>query len=479
MTINNVSQHLLANADKFGEKIMYIHNNTSITYNQFVTKTWKIAQYFKNQDVCPQQKIIMMQTDCIDSYACFHALTLLGATIIMLDTRTPLDTVQKIISETNSKIIIGDQIELAGLAKNYTMTDFKNLPDLVLLVPYTYNADDELVYFATSGTTGHSKLVIQTHQSFVNSFETVQELVLADHTSVVFSIPKIAFSWGICNNIIAPLLNYATYLIMTSTMSLKNLHEIVNQYQVTHLTASPHVLGLVIKNKNAKFDPCLKRVLTGSESVPPIIASTFQQKFQVRLNSCYGMSETLSGMLTEVDYQSNPYCIGKPIADNEFKIVDDNGDECSYDQPGRLLIKTKLKAKGYFNDPESTNQIFKGDWIYTNDIVKKNINNNYYHLGRIGYTRKLKSHWINLIDVENLFYELPDLVDCCAEFTKTDSGEFELLAQVVIDSKLSAGELKLKLSALTKKKYLIPKKIIFTDLIPRTLTNKKIRNLYD
>ena len=52
MTINNVSQHLLANADKFGEKIMYIHNNTSITYNQFVTKTWKIAQYFKNQDVC-------------------------------------------------------------------------------------------------------------------------------------------------------------------------------------------------------------------------------------------------------------------------------------------------------------------------------------------------------------------------------------------------------------------------------------------
>jgi acyl-coenzyme A synthetase/AMP-(fatty) acid ligase len=260
-------------------------------------------------------------------------------------------------------------------------------------------------------------------------------------------------------------------------MVLKNLYKLVSTHKITHLTISPSVLNIIVNNRDFKFDQCLKHIYIGGEPLPPVVLNAFQTKFDIPIYNVLGLTETLCSILKETGTKSLPNCVGKPIADNQAMVIDEDGNPCKIDQPGRLIIKTSAQAREYFNDPVATAYTFRNGWVYTNDLVKIGNDGNFYYLGRLGLIQKIKSKWVNLLDIENLLYSLPELTDCRAEFTKSSNGEYTTSAYIVGKESLSASDILTQLNNVTRKKHLIPKNIFFVDNIPRTHTNKKIRHV--
>ncbi len=104
----------------------------------------------------------------------------------------------------------------------------------------------------------------------------------------------------------------------------------------------------------------------------------FERRFGFSLVEGWAMTETGGGSVTSTAKETGelaPRCIGRPIAEMEWRIVDDDGRDTPLGQPGELLVRAKGADprsgffSGYLNDDEATEQAWAGGWFHTGDVV--------------------------------------------------------------------------------------------------------------
>ena len=75
--------------------------------------------------------------------------------------------------------------------------------------------------------------------------------------------------------------------------------------------------------------------------------------------------------------------VGRANPNFVAKVVDmDSCEETPPNEPGMLLIKGNSVTPGYYEDPENTAKIFKGDWYVTGDVAHIDEYNFIYITGR-------------------------------------------------------------------------------------------------
>ena len=72
------------------------------------------------------------------------------------------------------------------------------------------------------------------------------------------------------------------------------------------------------------------------------------------------MTENTAIATTNYEGNNKIGTVGKAIKETEIKIADD----------GEILIHGKHVMKGYYNNPDATNETVLNDWLYTGDIGK-------------------------------------------------------------------------------------------------------------
>ena len=62
--------------------------------------------------------------------------------------------------------------------------------------------------------------------------------------------------------------------------------------------------------------------------------------------------------------------VGKPLAGNQIKLLDECGKEVESGEPGILYMRGPHSPAGYWRDPDTTCEVFDDDnWTTTGDIV--------------------------------------------------------------------------------------------------------------
>ncbi len=84
----------------------------------------------------------------------------------------------------------------------------------------------------------------------------------------------------------------------------------------------------------------------------------------------YGLTET-SPLITvnSVGGIIKENSIGLPVCSTLVKIVDLNDQEVPQGEPGELCVKGPQVMRGYWNNPQETEQAIKEGWFYTGDIA--------------------------------------------------------------------------------------------------------------
>ncbi|OUM58602.1 hypothetical protein PIROE2DRAFT_16080 [Piromyces sp. E2] len=242
--------------------------------------------------------------------------------------------------------------------------------------------DDALIIF-TSGTTGNKKGVVFTHDNLVDkTFSTIEDVydsqeiylnVLPLHhvASTGDFLMTLRFGFLLTfNSNIADLLDNLTLYQPTALrivpLIVKNL---LNQFYIEK-NNHPEMSDQAVKTK--VFGKNFSKIMCGGSYLPPEVISDYHQ-IGIKVGQLYGSTET-AGNCSITDYNLEKRASIGIIAPNTQVRI----------QNGEIQVKSRSVMKGYYKEPEKTEESFTSDgWLRTGDLGFVDEDNYLYFKGRV------------------------------------------------------------------------------------------------
>lgn len=336
----------------------------------------------------------------------------------------------------------------------------------------------------TAGTTGKPKGAMLTHGNWMTALDTERDALRTHPEDVylgIYPMGHVGLSWGL-----SVIRAGGTYVMM-ERFELESYLELAARYAVTILAGMPpviHSLNHAPPGTEEQLSTA-RVIISGGGQLLPVVWEAFDQRYHIPVANSYGLSETIvigSGTTTLPGYPhltKGYQSVGVAVGYTEMKIVDaeDPKKEMPFGEPGEIALRGPAVAKGYWNLPEATSEVFCPDgWFLTGDIGILDAD------GILCITDRKKdmiimSGWkIYPTEVENLLIQHPAIADV-AVFGVPDErkGEFPVAAVVIkVGATLNEDEF----MAWCRDRmagYKIPRKMIVTISLPRVHGWKLLR----
>jgi long-chain acyl-CoA synthetase len=172
--------------------------------------------------------------------------------------------------------------------------------------------------------------------------------------------------------------------------------------------------------------------------------------------------------------------IGIPFPDTDVRVVDiETGEEdVPRGQPGKLIIRSPLVMKEYWNNPEETAGQMKNGWLSTGDIVVQDEDDFFAIVDRKKDMIIAGGYNVYPREIDEVLYQHPKIADAVA-IGIADEYRGETVKAFVVakeGEKLTAEEIikfcKEKLAA-----YKAPKIVEFRSDLPKSAVGKILRKV--
>lgn len=246
-------------------------------------------------------------------------------------------------------------------------------------------SDRTAVILYTSGTTGRSKGAMLSHGNIVSNIQSAAELFrLGADTHTLSFLPINHVFEQVCG-VLLPL---SLGGCVSFAESLKKLGENLTEVKPTcflgvpalyrifydrimkgiqskalsrTLFALPFTRSLVAAKVRKSFgDNTL--FVSGGAALDPEIARGFQS-LGLKLVQGYGITETAPVICAEPPDAPRIGTVGIPLRDVQVKI-----DQPNSEGVGEILVRGPNVMRGYYNNPEATDEVLTGGWYRTGDL---------------------------------------------------------------------------------------------------------------
>ncbi|MCK1480767.1 AMP-binding protein [Bradyrhizobium sp. 197] len=276
-------------------------------------------------------------------------------------------------------------------------------------LPAGLRPDDMAVLMFTSGTTGEPKGVMHSSNSLIACCKALSGRFGLDAGDVLLVASPVGHMTG-----------YAAIVLLSvylgGTMILQDIWEarrgvnLMAREGVTYTAAStPFLSDICDAVKAGAPDPSsLRSFLCGGAPIPSVLIGRAADELGLTVCSLWGMTEVLSGTLTE------PACAAEKSAQTdgraqdgmEVRIVDTKGQLVPTGESGRLLVRGAQMFKGYYKRPELPT--FDGDgWFDSGDLAYMDKDGYIRISGRVKDILVRGGENVPVVEIENLLYKHP------------------------------------------------------------------------
>ena len=160
----------------------------------------------------------------------------------------------------------------------------------------------------------------------------------------------------------------------------------------------------------------------------------------------------------------------------DAKIVDENGEEVSQGEEGRLLIRGDSTCKYYWNNEQKTAETISDEWLNTGDTYHQDKEGYYFYGGRSDDMMKVGGIWCSPFEIEARLVEHPKVLEAAVVGREDDAGLIKPEAHVVLNNSdeefdsVADELLDHCKSGLAPYKY--PRWFHFPEELPKTATGK-------
>ena len=285
----------------------------------------------------------------------------------------------------------------------------KILPAAVLGILLGLNkrkGDDEATLLFTSGSSGEPKGVVLSHRNVLaNVTQFGSRLDLPSGSSILGCLP-LFHSFGSTVTLWFPVIEGINLVTYPSPLETKRLAELIALHQVNVFLSTPTFLRGYMKRIDPAQLSSLKLVVTGAEKLPQSLANAFAEKFGVRPQEGYGLTETSPATNVNLpDPQPENNAVTLPCSRNgsvgqmlpglAIRITDPATDQpVPINQQGIIWFRGPNVFGGYLGDPKKTADVLKNGWFRTGDVGRVDADGFLYIEGRISRFSKIAGEMV-------------------------------------------------------------------------------------
>jgi fatty-acyl-CoA synthase len=401
-----------------------------------------------------------------------------------------MTTVKKIIAITDDGIVPPTKLNITGEYESLLagISDEYEFPD--------FDEDAIATTFYTTGTTGNPKGVFFSHrQIMLHSLGLCGTFGILDGACRVKSsdtyMPLTPFfhvhGWG--------------FPFLSTAMGMKQVfvgkfepEMVLKLFMIEKPTFShcvPTILQMLVMHPAAaQLDLTRWKVIIGGSALPKALCKAALQR-GIDIITGYGMSETCPILTTsfitpeqmknDIDWQVEARTrAGVPALLVDLKIIGDDGKQVPQDDQsmGEITARTPWLTQGYFNEPEKSEDLWRGGYLHTGDVAVINEKNVVKIADRIKDVIKTGGEWVSSIDLENIIGQHPAIAEVAVVGVPDAKWGERPHAMVVVKQgqALTNDELKAFLQQFVESgkinKWTVPDTVDFVAAIPKTSVGK-------
>lgn len=301
----------------------------------------------------------------------------------------------------------------------------------------------------SSGSTGDPKGVMLTHYNIGSNIEQVSQVFMLGSGDRILGILPFFHSFGFMAALWMPAANGLGVVFHPNPLDSKVIGELVSQYRVTFLIATPTFLQAYMRRCSPESFGSLQYVLVGAEKLPDRIALGFEDIFGIRPLEGYGCTECSPVVTVNTrDFRAPGFRqvgarrgkIGHPLPGITVKVVDlDTGDPVKPGTPGMLLVKGPNVMKGYLGRPEKTAEVLHDGWYTTGDVALLEEDGFLTITDRLSRFSKIGGEMVPHVRIEDKLQELAGVTE--QVFAVTSLPDEKKGERIVVISTLSEEKL--------------------------------------
>jgi len=346
--------------------------------------------------------------------------------------------------------------------------------------------NDDIGFIAyTSGTTGDPKGVVHYHR-YPISYEGLVKYwhdyrsddVVACPSELGWVLPVAStFLWALSHG-----LTVVLYDAMGGRFDAERWFSLFQKYRITNFTAPPTTYRMMMAAAGAakRFDmSCWRHAVSAGEPLPADTLATIQRHFGITPIDGIGMTECMVYCFNRVGTPLKPGSCGRPGPGTVIELMDDDMRPVPVGTEGVLCVRRDTHPgmmKEYWNKPESTAEIFHGEWYCSGDVLVRDEDGAFWFKGRNDDVMKASGYRISPFEVESALVSHPAVLEAAAVESPDPVRGMVVKAFVVLrEGHAASDSLTEEIQEHVKRTiapYKYPRRIEFVTALPKTPSGK-------
>jgi crotonobetaine/carnitine-CoA ligase len=457
--------------EREGDRVWLRTDDGELSFTQTAAHVATVVERLRDAGIKAGDRVALVARNTPADLLCWLAIPSLGAVAVTINPASPPAERDGLLGQVRPALVIDDASMYAGDWRAPSDADYSTLGDGV-------EPDHVAVFIPTSGTTGRSKLVMQTHRAYAyagEGFPYWMELTSDDRlmTSLpLFHVNAPAYS-------VMGSLSCGAGLVLLPRFSAHDFLDAARRHNATEFNAIGAMLEILMRTpaRPDDADTDLRLVYTGPSPAREW-QQVFEARFGLRVVCGYAMSESPYGLIWR--HGERPYGTLGSLRQhprlgviNAGRVVDDAGSDLGVGETGELLLQNPVVTPGYFEMPEVTAETIIDGWLHTGDLVTVNADETFTFVARKKEVLRRRGENLSPAEVEEVVVAHPDVLECAVVGVESELTEEEIKAFVVAapDATVDFGSLR-DWTAERLTAFKVPRFWQLIDELPRTPTQR-------
>lgn len=298
----------------------------------------------------------------------------------------------------------------------------------------TAAADPAFILY-TSGTTKNPKGAVHTHGYCHAKRRQAESWLAATADDLVWCTAGTGWAKSIWNVLLGPWSVGAPIVLHEGGFDPAERLELVRQLGVTVLCQAPTEYRLAAKLDGLeRFDLSgLRHAVSAGEPLNPEVIRVFRDTFGLTIRDGYGQTENtlLAGNLPGMEVR--PGSMGLPTPGHRLAVIDGEGRELPPGEEGDVALAGRPPTlfAGYWEQPDETERVFRGDWYVTGDRASRDEDGYLWFAGRADDVILSAAYRIGPFEVESALLEHPAVAES-AVIGKPDPDRGQIVKAFVV-----------------------------------------------